>query len=77
MTVLYCLAPRDCLQYFIQSSGIGFIKSFNWKDVPNPGIAGTAVRQLVNQDYTICIRVETVNINEEVISFSFIGCIMT
>lgn len=45
--------------------------------MPNPGIAGTAVRQLVNQDYTICIRVETVNINEEVISFSFIGCIMT
>nr|CAH0104686.1 unnamed protein product [Daphnia galeata] len=43
------LAPPDCLQYFTARSGT--IKSFNWRD-----IAGTATRQLANQDYSICFR---------------------
>ncbi|EFX82921.1 hypothetical protein DAPPUDRAFT_316207 [Daphnia pulex] len=43
------LAPPDCLQYFIARTGM--VKSFNWRDV-----AGTATRQLANQDYSICFR---------------------
>lgn len=47
-------APRDCLQYFTQSSGQ--VKSFNWKD-----IAGTNTRHLANQDYKMCFRSELTN----------------
>ncbi|XP_046638072.1 uncharacterized protein LOC124316271 [Daphnia pulicaria] len=43
------MAPSDCLQYF--TSRTGSIKSFNWRDV-----AGSATRQLANQDYSICFR---------------------
>ncbi|XP_046638479.1 uncharacterized protein LOC124316526 [Daphnia pulicaria] len=43
------LAPSDCLQYFTARSGS--VKTFNWRDV-----AGTATRQLANQDYSICFR---------------------
>nr|CAH0107051.1 unnamed protein product [Daphnia galeata] len=39
------LAPADCLQYF--SAASGRVKSFNWMDV-----AGTATRQLNNQNST-------------------------
>jgi hypothetical protein len=42
-------APVDCLQYFPTRSGR--VRSFNWRDV-----AGTATRQLANQDYSICFR---------------------
>lgn len=45
------IAPQDCLQYYTSASGV--IRSFNWKD-----IAGTATRQLANQDYKICFRSE-------------------
>ncbi|XP_046458998.1 mucin-5AC-like isoform X2 [Daphnia pulex] len=48
------LAPTDCLQYF--SAASGRVKSFNWQDV-----AGTATRQLNNQDYNICFRTELVS----------------
>jgi hypothetical protein len=48
------IAPADCLQYF--TSATGQIKSFNWQDV-----AGTATRQLNNQNYNICFRTELVS----------------
>nr|CAH0107322.1 unnamed protein product [Daphnia galeata] len=48
------LAPADCLQYF--SAASGRVKSFNWQDV-----AGTATRQLNNQNYNICLRKELVS----------------
>uniref|UniRef100_A0A0P5PZ80 CUB domain-containing protein n=1 Tax=Daphnia magna TaxID=35525 RepID=A0A0P5PZ80_9CRUS len=43
------LAPAGCLQYFTTRSGV--VQTFNWRDV-----AGTATRQLANQDYSICFR---------------------
>lgn len=48
------IAPDECLQYFTSASGS--VLSFNWKDT-----AGTATRQLANQDYYICFRTELVN----------------
>ncbi|EFX72900.1 hypothetical protein DAPPUDRAFT_308002 [Daphnia pulex] len=58
MALLPCgatyLAPIDCLQYF--SAASGRVKSFNWQDV-----AGTATRQLNNQNYNICFRTELVS----------------
>lgn len=50
---LQSLAPTDCLQYF--SAATGRVRSFNWQDV-----AGTATRQLNNQNYNICFRTELV-----------------
>jgi hypothetical protein len=47
-------APADCLQYF--SAVSGRVKSFNWMDG-----AGTATRQLNNQNYNICFRTELVS----------------
>ncbi|EFX64299.1 hypothetical protein DAPPUDRAFT_305119 [Daphnia pulex] len=47
------MAPMDCLQYFTRRTGS--VKTFNWRDV-----AGSATRQLANQDYSICFRTVTV-----------------
>ncbi|XP_046437946.1 uncharacterized protein LOC124189031 isoform X1 [Daphnia pulex] len=48
------LAPRDCLQYFTKLTGIGTVKSFNWKDA-------AGMRQLAEMDYKICFRNELIN----------------
>jgi len=70
------LAPPGCLQYFVSSSTIKSIRSFNWVD---EGVApfisaitpisntqepvdqtGIKARQLANQDYKICFRKEKI-----------------
>ncbi len=48
------LAPPDCLKYF--TSATGQVNSFNRME-----IAGTATRQLNNQNYNICFRTELVS----------------
>ncbi|XP_032781855.2 uncharacterized protein LOC116919933 [Daphnia magna] len=48
------LAPKDCLQYFMSSTGV--VRSFNWRDTPGP-----ATRQLNNQNYNICFRTEEID----------------
>jgi len=45
------IAPKDCLQYFTQSSGS--VRSFNWRDT-------SGLRQLANQDYKVCFRNELI-----------------
>ncbi|EFX64296.1 hypothetical protein DAPPUDRAFT_266634 [Daphnia pulex] len=60
------LAPVDCLQYFPTRSGR--VRSFNWRDV-----AGTATRQLANQDYSICFRRASSNTGR----LCFTTCVVT
>ncbi len=52
LSILICIAPTDCLQYFTAASGR--VKSFNWQDV-------AASQQLNNQNYNMCFRTELVS----------------
>ena len=72
----YLTAPPGCLQYFVSSSTIKTVRSFNWVDVgvassvppitpisPNPGSVdqiSSRNRQLANQDYKMCFRREKI-----------------
>lgn len=49
-------APPGCLQYF--TGGIGVLKSFNFFFDAR---GSSTARQLSGQDYTICLRQESVN----------------
>ena len=55
ISIVYILAPNGCLQYFMESTGT--VTSFNYLYSTTP-----AVQHLAYQDYTVCVRSNTVYI---------------